>query len=172
MKSINLKIALSGLVLTLACGYVAAQQKEAQKVSKAVEACIQDAKSARETLGEDFNMYQWAKDFQKNCEKVLDEQDSEVLFEIADQEEIVQVLARLSKSCEALEEYQKELEKLEKIYREKVKDKTSEKTTDKLDYREQRVVSFTTSDARRMKINLNSIVNMMEGDKSIFKIFR
>ncbi|MEO1655789.1 MAG: hypothetical protein AAFU64_19765, partial [Bacteroidota bacterium] len=125
-----------------------------------------------ELLDTDFKFYQWAKEFQEYCREVVDEENNKVLIEISEQQHVVDELLLLGKSCKLLQDYKKELSKLKTLFDTKIKEKTHRQEGDNLSFQESRVVRLTVSDVRKMKLHVNAIVNKLQGDKSIFKIFR
>ncbi|NJO01676.1 MAG: hypothetical protein HC880_08270 [Bacteroidia bacterium] len=171
----NKLIKKSGLMAgigLLFCSFAWAQTEQTEKKDEEVRVCIQKKELVQEVLESDFSFYTWAKALQKNLEAVLDDESADVLFEIAEQKDVVENLAFLSSGCDALAFAEKELDKLKKIYDKGVQTKSSESSTPGAAYKSQQKVTLGIADARRMKIHVNSLVNMMEGDNSIFKIFR
>ena len=137
-----------------------------------VSQCITQNMAEDPLLAEDFKIYEWAKKLQKYCEKVVDDHASGVLTEIADQAPYVDALLVLTKKCKALDDLKKHLERLSRQYAKRIDSKSSSQTNPQLDYRESRIVKVTVHDVRVMKVQVNSIVNIIEGNKSLLKIFR
>lgn len=148
-----------------------AQNSESDKMNKKVQQCIQKEAEIQDVLEQDFDLFDWAKQLQEYCAEVVDKKNSDVLFEIADQKEILDALVVLGQSCSTMSHIQKNLEKLQKMYAKRIKS-TQNEHEGVLSHQGEREVSLTVHDARMMKIHVNSIVNSMQGDNSIFKVFR
>ncbi|MDX2305593.1 MAG: hypothetical protein NW226_22485 [Microscillaceae bacterium] len=153
---------------------ILAQNKQAtiDSLNAAVKACIQKHAPTSQVLDSSFIFYDWAKEFQGYCGEVLYDQNSEVLTEIADQQETVTALLGLKNACEVIGQFEKDLSQIDKILNKKLQEKSYEGTDRQLNYQEGRTVSFTVGDTRKLKVFVNSIVNRIEGDHSILRIFR
>lgn len=162
------------VLLIMAClvGFsplILAQNEISKRYDGAVQKCIKQKPNAN--LDKDFKMFAWAKTLQEHLAEVKDNKNSDVLFEIAEQKEVVNALLSLG-NCEALDaKLKKHLQKMQTIYDTSVKDEVKTKNTSK-SYNEERTVTMDYTSAVRLKIHVNSIVNIMQGDSSIFRILK
>lgn len=147
-----------------------ARSKQARKADSFFKKCIE--KQDNTNLEVDFSIYDWAKNLQNLVGQVLYQENTEVLIEIADEEETVRSLLQLTKKCDVAANLEKEIQKLIEIYDESMKDKSNTQMDPNQGFYESRKVTFSVSDARRMKVQINSIVNRLEGDDSIFRKLR
>ena len=145
---------------------------EIDSLSTVIQSCIQEYAPESEVLDSSFQIYDWAKEFQDYCGEVLYKKNSKVLSEIADQREVVLGLLVIKDNCEAVKKFEKELNQINKIFNKRLSDQSKESTDKQLGFQERRVVEFTVSDTRKIKAYVNSIVNRLEGDNSILRIFR
>jgi hypothetical protein len=148
---------------------VIAQNEISKRYEEAVQKCIKQKPNS--DLAKDFKMFSWAKTLQGHLAEVKDNKNSDVLFEIAEQREVVNSLLALG-NCGALDaKIKNHLQKMQKIYDTSVKDEVKSKNTAK-SYNEERTVTMDYASAVRLKIHVNSIVNIMQGDSSIFRILK
>lgn len=143
-----------------------------QANDEAFKKCVTGIQNASKLIDASFSLFNWAYELQQNVAQVLDNDNTEVLFEIADQAPYVDALVQMTGSCPMMKDIKSHLEKIKKIYNNKIKDKSKDKSTSTTMMNEERRVSFTTNDARLLKIHINSVVNILKGDKSLFKILR
>jgi hypothetical protein len=161
-------LSLLGLIIAFS---LSAQNANSRQYDREVQKCVESNPSFRNALGKHFEIFEWAKTLQNHVAEAKDNQNAAVLIEIAEQRSVVDDLLSLSKSCKALEKLTSHLQKMQKIYSTGVKDKSKNNHTGK-GFEEERTVTMNYVDVVRLKLHVNALVNMMEGDESIFRVFR
>ncbi len=173
MKKITFVLTIFYIATTF--NFLAAQNEgrvaQARKADNSLQTCLKQQESNPD-LDEEFSIYDWAKNLQDLVGNVLYEESAEVLIEIADEEETARELLKLAKKCDVLANLEKELQKLVEIYDQGLKDKSNTKIDPNKGFQESRKVTFSVADARKMKVQINSLVNRLEGDNSIFRKLR
>jgi len=172
-NKLNVILAFSMLIFNFQ--FLTAQDKSdikhARQADKVVQDCIQNQQTGM-NIEADFSIYDWAKNLQKLVGEVLYKENADVLIEIADEEETVRLLCKLSKNCDVLMNMGKEFQKLLEIYDESIKDQENTKINPNEGFQSSRKVTFSDNSTRKMKAQINSIVNRLEGDNSIFRKLR
>jgi hypothetical protein len=148
-----------------------AQNQISRQYDQNVKECVQGNKNVQKELGQKFAIFSWATSLQELVAEAKDNQNADVLIEIAEERKVVDALLSLSNTCQSLQKIKPQLMKMKKVYDTGVKDDITAQQSSK-GYQENRTVSMTYTDVVRLKIHINSIVNILQGDESIFKIFR
>jgi hypothetical protein len=163
------KLIILGLfILQISGGF--AQNEIAKRHNQAIQKCI--SQKPKINLAKDFEMYAWAKQLQKNCADLKENKNAEVLSEIAEQRPIINALSSLSLSCPSLQgKIKNHLDKMQKIYDTALVENTQSRQNSGT-YNEETTITFDYASAVRLKVHINSIVNILEGDESILRIFK
>ncbi|EAY27929.1 hypothetical protein M23134_02598 [Microscilla marina ATCC 23134] len=133
-------------------------------------ACIAKNKSAQGVVDSAFSAYKWAIELEKNCSKVIDgEHEAGVLFAIADEAVVAEMLWEMSKRCTPLKDAQEYLETIHEIFKSSVKTK---KTTKKgeLFTRKVESVSLKKYHVRKIRKRAEIVAKIINGEKlSLFQ---
>ncbi|WP_299458214.1 hypothetical protein [uncultured Microscilla sp.] len=127
--------------------------------------CIAKNKSAQGIVDSAFSAYKWAVKLEKNCAKVIDgEHEAGVLFAIADEAAVAEMLWKLSKHCTPLKDAQDYLETIHEIFESSVKTK---KTTKKgeLFTRKVESVSLKKHHVRKIRKRAEIVAKIINGEK-------
>jgi hypothetical protein len=163
------KIMLLGLFI-LQIGVVYAQNEIAKRHNQTVQKCI--SQKPKINLDKDFEIYAWARQLQKNCAELKENKNPEVLSEIAEQRPIITALNSLALNCPSLQgKIKNHLEKMQKIYDTALVENTQSRQNTGT-YSEETTITFDYASAVRLKVHINSIVNILEGDESILRVFK
>jgi formylmethanofuran dehydrogenase subunit A len=144
-------------------------QKHRANDQKILE-CIAKNKRAQSVVDSNFSAYKWAITLEKNCAKVVSgKHDAGVLFAIADEEAVVEMLWRLSKRCEPLKSAEKYLETIHEIFKKSVKTKKHTKKGE-LFTRKVESVSLKKYHVRKIRKRAEIVAKIINGESlSLFQ---
>lgn len=149
------------------------QQALAQKHranDKKIWACIAKNKRAQNVVDSNFSAYKWAITLEKNCAKVIDgKHDAGILFAIADEEAVAEMLWKLSKHCEPLKDAEKYLATIQEIFKTSVKTKKVTKQGE-LFTRKVESVSLKKYHVRKIRKRAEIVAKIINGERlSLFQ---
>lgn len=126
--------------------------------------CVAKNKRAHSVVDSSFSAYKWAITLEKNCAKVVSgKYDAGLLFAIADDEAIVEMLWRLSKRCAPLKSAEKYLKTMHEIFKKSVKTKKKTKKGE-LFTRKVESVSLKKYHVRKIRKRAEIVAKIINGE--------
>ncbi|MCS6822240.1 MAG: hypothetical protein NZ551_10270 [Microscillaceae bacterium] len=152
--------------ISLALFFLVSINAYAQSVNEKVLKCLEDTKFENlDNFNEqrmNFQFAAWAKKLHLECDRMISRMSSEKVEAIAQEREAVIAMAKLSESCDVLKAVQNPLQKIEKIYKEKIKEKTTKPSANMLTVEDNKAYLMTLDDAKELKKQLETIIKKLK----------
>ncbi len=128
--------------------------------------CITQYKKKQTVVDSGFSAYQWAVNLEKNCGKVIDGNfEAGLLFEIAQEKIVTDLMVSLSNRCGALKPVKKYLKTIQKIFKNSVKTKKSSKKVGELFTERVESVSLKKYHLRKIRKRAGIVAKLLNGKK-------
>jgi len=156
---------LSILLFSFAFTHTSFAQKH-KTTDEEIRNCITQYKKKQTVVDSNFSAYKWAVALEKNCGKVIDGNfEAGLLFEIAQEKIVTDLLVNLSNRCSTLKQPQKYLKTIQKIFKTAVKTKKTSKKVGELFTEKVESVSLKKYHLRKIRKRAGIVAKILNGEK-------
>lgn len=133
---------------------------------KEILTCITENKQAQDIVDDGFSAYHWAKELEKNCGKVIEgKHEAGLLFEIAQEKNVVHMLLQMTSHCKPLKTSKKYLKSIDNIFKTAVKTKKTSKKVSELFTESVESVSLKKYHLRKIRKRAAIVAKLLDGKK-------